>query len=326
MSTRTTEHGNADDRGAVRLEASGSSPDEAMATLPGMYGGKHWHSTRTEGAYGYRYLAAGDRMLTLRRSQLRGRIRGEVHIGGDYVVHWLFRGAIVLDTLGDPRPLPRMRPNLSPDGEEFVFEAADYDARLVRIDRGLVRDVAGERAGSTLRSLQLAPRAAADPAGFAAWRDAVAAASAVVGARHPTALAWHEATRAVAGAFLDLYPPLDPPDHPALLYPRNARIRNAVDHIHANAARPMTVREIAAVAGLSIRSTQEGFQRVVGTSPMAYVHALRMDRVRAELLAADVRGTTVTVAARRWGFLHLGRFSAAYRARFGEFPRETLHR
>jgi hypothetical protein len=30
--------------------------------------------------------------------------------------------------------------------------------------------------------------------------------------------------------------------------------------------------------------------------------------------------------ARHWAFAHLGRFSAAYQQRFGEYPRETLHR
>lgn len=51
-----------------------------------------------------------------------------------------------------------------------------------------------------------------------------------------------------------------------------------------------------------------------------------MERVRADLLEADPSTTTVALVARRWGYLHLGRFSGAYRARFGEFPKDTLHR
>jgi AraC-like DNA-binding protein len=46
--------------------------------------------------------------------------------------------------------------------------------------------------------------------------------------------------------------------------------------------------------------------------------------VRTDLRLADPVRTTVADAARAWGFSHLGRFSAAYAARFGEYPSETL--
>ncbi|MFP5477787.1 MAG: helix-turn-helix domain-containing protein, partial [Gammaproteobacteria bacterium] len=36
--------------------------------------------------------------------------------------------------------------------------------------------------------------------------------------------------------------------------------------------------------------------------------------------------THVAGVALRWGFGHLGRFSADYRARFGEYPSETVRR
>ena len=58
---------------------------------------------------------------------------------------------------------------------------------------------------------------------------------------------------------------------------------------------------------------------------MSYLRDARLDRVRAEL--ADLTGAPgvkVTEVAMKWGFHHLGRFSAAYRQRFGESPSETL--
>lgn len=312
---------------SVRVEAAGSSPDEAMATLPGMYSGKHWYSTTTDGPYSYRYVAVGDESLTLRRSRLHGFIRGEVHIGGDYVVHWLTGGSVVLDTLGEPIPLAPLRPNLSPDGEDFVFEAADFDARLVHIDRALVHEVASERTGTAVRSLQLTPHAPARPDALTTWRGALADATAVINERDAAPLAWHDATRAVAAAFLGLYPPHEvAPPHPGLLHPRNARIRAAVEYVHAHVAEPLTVARIAVPAGLSVRSTHEGFQRILGVTPMHYVRDLRLGRVRDDLLAADPADTTVAMVARRWGFVNLGRFSATYRQRFGEFPRDTLRR
>lgn len=319
-------------RTPVCVEASGTSPDEAMATLPGIYGGKHWRSTTTDRPYSYRYVAVGDDALTLRRSRLDGFLRGEVHIGGDYVVHWLTAGSVVLDTLGDPVALTAFRPSLSPEGERFVFEATDFDARLVHLDRDLVHDVAGELLGATVRSLRFDVRAQPDAASLARWRDAMAATTALIAAPRtpsvpgPEPLAWHRATRAAAAAFLGLYPPQGDPVHPALLFPRNARIRAAVDFVHAHVSEPLTVGQIAEAAGLSIRSTQESFQRVLGMTPIRYVQELRLERVHADLVAADPGTTDVASVARRWGFLHPGRFSGGYRERFGEFPRDTLRR
>ncbi len=313
-------------RPVLRLEASGSSPDEAMATLPGQYGGRHWHSAATDLPYAFHYTAVGDDCLTLRRSQVQGSIRGEVHIGGDYVVHWLTSGSIVLDTLGDPVPVPLMRPSVSPEGEEFVFEAVDFDARLVHVSRGLVHDVAGERNGGVVHALQQDVRRPPDAAALLRWRDAMAGATAVLAGRDAAPLAWHRATRAVAAAFLELWPPQGDPAHPALLYPRNARLRTAVEYVHAHIAEPVTVGQIAEACGLSIRSTQESFQRVLGVSPMRYVQDLRMQRVRADLTDTDPASSDVATVARRWGFFHVGRFSGAYRERFGEYPKETLRR
>jgi AraC-like DNA-binding protein len=306
------------------VEASGANPDEAMATLPGIYGGKHWHSTPTDGTYSYRYTAVGDEALTLRRSQLHGFLRGEVHIGGDYVVYWLTRGSVVLDVLGHPVPVPLMQPRLSPEGAEFVFEAADFDTRLVHLDRELVLDVASEQAGAHVRSLQLDARTPPEPAALARWRDTMAAVTATIASAETEPLAWHRATRAAAAAFLGLYPPQDDPPNPVLLSPRNARIRAATEFIHAHLGEPVTVAQIADAAGLSVRSTQEGFRRVLDMTPMRYLEQVRMEHVRADLERAEPGTTEVATVARRWGFFHVGRFSGAYRQRFGEYPSATL--
>lgn len=53
---------------------------------------------------------------------------------------------------------------------------------------------------------------------------------------------------------------------------------------------------------------------------------MRLARVRDALLAADPVGASVTAAATAWGFTHLGRFSEAYRRRYGELPSVTLRR
>lgn len=79
-------------------------------------------------------------------------------------------------------------------------------------------------------------------------------------------------------------------------------------------------------AHVSVRALQLAFRRHLDTTPMAYLRRVRMDRVRADLTAADPASTSVTTVTARWGFYAAGRFSADYRSAFGEYPRDTLRR
>jgi AraC-like DNA-binding protein len=58
---------------------------------------------------------------------------------------------------------------------------------------------------------------------------------------------------------------------------------------------------------------------------MRYLRNARMERVREELLRGETV-ETITEIALRWGFSEPGRFSVAYRERFGERPSETRRR
>jgi AraC-like DNA-binding protein len=103
------------------------------------------------------------------------------------------------------------------------------------------------------------------------------------------------------------------------------QLRAVEEFIWQSADQPHTLGELAAVGGVSARSLQSVFQRRRGYSPMKFLRRVRFERVHDELLHPNHK-TTVTSAAFQWGFLHLGRFAAAYHARFGEKPSETLRR
>jgi AraC-like DNA-binding protein len=81
-----------------------------------------------------------------------------------------------------------------------------------------------------------------------------------------------------------------------------------------------------AASSTSVRSLQENFRRSLGTSPMRYLRDFRLEQVHKELVAAEPDAVTVTEVAARWGFVHLGRFAAAYRQRFAERPSDTIRR
>jgi AraC-like DNA-binding protein len=111
-------------------------------------------------------------------------------------------------------------------------------------------------------------------------------------------------------------------DTPLSIPPR--AVRRAMDAIHDEPERPFSVTDLAAIAGVSVRSLQEGFRRHVGCPPMAYLLSVRLGRAHEALRREDPARVTVAAVAHRAGFAHLGRFATAYRARFGVSPSETL--
>jgi AraC-like DNA-binding protein len=110
---------------------------------------------------------------------------------------------------------------------------------------------------------------------------------------------------------------------PAATGPPRA-IRRVLDAVHGEPERAFSVADLAAIAGMSVRSLQEGFRRHVGCAPMTYLQQERLLRAHEALRRADPVRVTVAAVAHRWGFAHLGRFASAYRARFGQSPSETL--
>jgi AraC-like DNA-binding protein len=310
----------------LRLEVAGTDPEAAVRDLAGVYAGKQWVARRTEGDFAYRYTAIGDTEVSMRRSRMTGSLRGGSAPGEDLVVHWITAGSGTQDIVRDRVPLRLDQPSLFPTERPFVFVAAEYDQQLVHLDRSFVRAVAAERYEVADRALRFDHLRQPDPEAVRAWRESLGSLARALRAGGPDSLVWHEAKHATAAAFLRLVPPqLD--ELPAdLLHPRNARVRAAVEYIHAHPETPITISELAAVAGLSVRSVQESFQRTFGTSPLSYLRQVRLDRVREELLDCDPRQVSVGEVARRWGFAHLGRFSAVYAERFGEYPKQTLRR
>jgi AraC-like DNA-binding protein len=81
--------------------------------------------------------------------------------------------------------------------------------------------------------------------------------------------------------------------------------------------------EICAAIGVPERTLRLCCQEQLAMSPKQYLTRRRMHLVRRALLAA-VAETTVTEIATRFGFWHLGRFSAGYQAIFDELPSATL--
>lgn len=103
------------------------------------------------------------------------------------------------------------------------------------------------------------------------------------------------------------------------------RVSRACDIIHDRSDEPLSLTGLADELQVTPRCLQLSFESVHGMSPRDYLQRVRLDRARA-LLLAQGEAASVTRAAMESGFLHLGRFSQAYRRAFGELPNETLGR
>jgi AraC-like DNA-binding protein len=116
----------------------------------------------------------------------------------------------------------------------------------------------------------------------------------------------------------------------ALLTPQSAAapayVKRAEAFIEANYAKQISLADIAAHVGVSARSLQNGFQNFRGTTPMAFLRSVRLNRVHRELLASDPATQTVTRVAMQAGFNHMGEFATQYRRIFDTTPRQTLAR
>lgn len=103
------------------------------------------------------------------------------------------------------------------------------------------------------------------------------------------------------------------------------QVRAAEEFMRANPGDPISIGDLAAIAGVSARTLQHSFRQHRGISPMQFLRDIRLQCVHRDLLW-DGNIRTVAEAAVRWGFFHFGRFAAAYTQRHGESPSATLRR
>jgi AraC-like DNA-binding protein len=103
-------------------------------------------------------------------------------------------------------------------------------------------------------------------------------------------------------------------------------IRRAIAEMRAHLSEPITVPEVAAAAGVSVRGLQMAFQRQLAVAPLLHLRQLRLEAARSALIDEAGVGTTIADIARRFGYANSGRFSTHYRSEYGEAPSATLHR
>lgn len=129
--------------------------------------------------------------------------------------------------------------------------------------------------------------------------------------------------RQTAAAFLETFPSnaMTTACRPGRGWVAAAAVRRAAEFIEVHADQPLTVDQIAAVAGVRSAALRPAFRRRFGTSPDGFLRRARLERARQELEAGDPAGNvTLGTLARRWGWLSVNRFVLSYMREFGELP------
>ncbi|GAA4282796.1 AraC family transcriptional regulator [Brevibacterium daeguense] len=102
-----------------------------------------------------------------------------------------------------------------------------------------------------------------------------------------------------------------------------SELRLLLEYIEQHLRHDISIEDLAVVSGRSIRTVYTMFREQLDMTPREFIRQQRLHKVRDELQRPDGEAT-VSAAAYRWGFTHLGRFSGAYKKQFRETPSMTL--
>ena len=286
---------------------------------------------------------AADFELDLRRFELVGLELSMMSVGGDitltappprdrYIIAIPVSGHVTAGTRNESCTVSRLKGIvMNPDQPVYFSDwSPDYRHLCIRIGKGTIDsalglmlqhpaprstqfrfalDLTSQRSGPLLRALQLAALEILEK-DVSVARSMMASSISQLLVNALLLAQDHSFTESVSRPQVD-------PSHPAAL-------RVAQRFIAENAGESISVRDIANAANLSVRVLEDVFSRCLGMPPMTYLRAMRLDLVREDLRRLSPEETSVGAVAQRWGFNHAGRFSGAYKARFGVFPSREL--
>jgi AraC-like DNA-binding protein len=86
----------------------------------------------------------------------------------------------------------------------------------------------------------------------------------------------------------------------------------------------ISISSLAKEYKVSEQTLQNSFKSLFGFTPKLFLRLLKLNIVHYELKQEDPNQITVSRIAHKWGFRHMGRFSAYYTELFGENTSQTL--
>lgn len=315
------------DVGIQRSRVATTRLDEASEVMCRTFAGFRIPDAEEPPGFRFSQHAVTGPQFAVTTMQWNGRVRAEADLRGMVTVGHQLRGDLQLRQ--EHRTLDTTRPFLYPTGA-LEGSWSRFDVALIGLAPDALQRFATERSGDPA-PVVFTGTTAIDPDRELLWTNA---AKHVLRDILPNEAALHsdivrgEAFRGLAAALLTAFPNtwLDRHQQAERGAERSSGgVRRAVDYLHANASRDISIAEVAEAARLSPRGLHAAFRRELDVTPLDYLRGLRLDATFCELRTAEPGdGTTVAAVALRWGFSNAGRFASAYRTRFGETPAATL--
>jgi transcriptional regulator GlxA family with amidase domain len=100
--------------------------------------------------------------------------------------------------------------------------------------------------------------------------------------------------------------------------------KDAQEYIETKFRGPIHIEDLCRHTGVGMRTLQRCFREYFDLTITDYLRTVRLDSAYRELTATESGEASVTQITLNNGFTHPGRFSVAYRVRFGESPSDTL--
>ena len=97
-------------------------------------------------------------------------------------------------------------------------------------------------------------------------------------------------------------------------------IKRLIDYFRDNPSERISIEKACELSGMGRRNLYYQFNKFTGLSPQKYFSRIRLGYLREELICSD---QSITQLALKYGFNHLGDFSARYKSVYGELPSAT---
>jgi AraC-like DNA-binding protein len=101
------------------------------------------------------------------------------------------------------------------------------------------------------------------------------------------------------------------------------RIARVLQFIHADFTRPLSMGQLAKLAGMSVSTFHSNFKAVTATSPLQYVKSIRLHRARLLMVQAHQNASTAAAAV---GYESASQFGREFKRFFGASPGEERDR
>ena len=291
------------------------------ATISARRGPELDHVYGTGGGIGsvleqFRYAGAGDADVSLRGASVEGTRAGTMERRDDHIVFWIGDGtASITSAHGGTIVVTPGRPLFLSADTVYDFTAATSRVTLLHLSDAILRAALGAQDTVAVRDL-LFEELARDDHALRQLRAVLDVSTAGLTSADTSADARASLNDQVVAAVLAAFPRRD------AVAVAPTPVGRAIAFMHEHAHRELSVQEIAAAAGLSVRGLQDAFTRQLQTSPMNHLRALRLDGVHDDLASGCL--DSISDVARAWQLHHQGRFASSYAARFGEKPSATL--